>query len=71
MAINTKLEISDDVKNLIESKLKKELEKELDLAKEYFDKRKGEIVAGLLVSIMKTVDMRILQDRIVFEIKTL
>jgi len=69
MAINTTINISESVKEIIEKTLKKELEKEIDLALEIFEKRKGEIVAGVLVSLTKMTDMRIMEDRIVFEIR--
>ena len=69
MAINTHIDISDGIKVFIEKALQKELEKEIDLALEIFEKRKGEIVAGVLVSVMKMTDMRIMEDRIVFEIR--
>jgi len=69
MAIKTHIDISDGIKVFIEKTLQKELEKEIDLALEIFEKRKGEIVAGVLVSVMKMTDMRIMEDRIVFEIR--
>lgn len=69
MSVNTHIDISNDVKVFIEKALQKELEKEIDLALEIFEKRKGEIVAGVLVSVMKMTDMRIMEDRIVFEIR--
>ncbi len=69
MAIKTHIDISDGIKVFIEKALQKELEKEIDLALEIFEKRKGEIVAGVLVSVMKMTDMRIMEDRIVFEIR--
>lgn len=69
MAIATTIDISNDIKEVVEKTLQKELEKEIDLALKNFEKRKGEIVAGVLVLVMKMTDMRILEDKIVFEIR--
>lgn len=68
--IKTKIEIGEKVVKLVEAELKSLLEKEFDDAIERFNKRKGEVVAGILVWMMKSTDMRILQDRIVFEIRS-
>lgn len=68
--ITTQIDISKDIGRLIEERLRAELEKEIDQAIERFEARKGEIVAGLIVNMMRSTDMRIMQDRIVFEIKS-
>lgn len=68
--ITTQIDISKDMGRLIEERLRAELEKEIDQAIERFEARKGEIVAGLIVNMMRSTDMRIMQDRIVFEIKS-
>lgn len=62
------------VKTLIEDELKREIEHDLDEAKKnaiaVFDKRKGEIVAGIMVQIMKTVDIQLSADRLIITIKS-
>jgi len=71
MVINTSLDISKDISKIIEQSLQNEIEKEFDFVLKNFERRKGEIVAGILISIKRTTDMRILEDRIIFEIKSI
>lgn len=66
--ITQNIDISKDVGLIIEKKLKEALEEEVNCAIQRFEERKGEIVAGLLVRMMRSTEMRIMQDRIVFEI---
>ena len=70
METSTTIDISKDVSKIIQDNLRHEIEKDFDNVLEEFKQKKGQIVAGILVSVMKTTDMRIMQDRIVFEIKS-
>ena len=61
--------LKDELKKIIEAKLKKEMENEFDNAVKRFNERKGEIVAGVLVYIMGMAEMEIAKDRVIFTIK--
>lgn len=69
MSLKTSIDISNTMREVIENELRKEFEKEFDLLVEDFNRKKGEILAGILVSIMEKVDMQIMEDRLIFEIK--
>ena len=68
MIADIKIDLSQKLKQIIETTLEEEFKKEFDLAVKRFEKRKGEIVAGIIVNITKSTDMRIMEDRITFEI---
>lgn len=67
--IKTTIDISEDLAKLVKLTLERELEKEFDLAKQRFEERKGEIIAGILLLVSKQIDMQVLGEKIVFEIK--
>lgn len=61
------------LKEIITKSLQREIEAELDKAKtkalEIIEQRKGEIVAGVMIDIMKQADFQMLQDRVVITIR--
>jgi superfamily I DNA and RNA helicase len=54
----------------LEECVNEEFERGKKVILERIDRAKGEIVAGILVQLMKTTDMQISQDRIIFTIQT-
>lgn len=73
MAINnqsTTILLKDELKTIIEERLKIEMGKEFDEAIKRFNEKKGEIVAGVLVDVMGIADMEMGKDRIIFTIRS-
>lgn len=61
------------IKKYIEDGIQNEVEKEFDILKDNLiielERKKNEICAGILLNVMKTVDIQQMQDRIVFTIR--
>lgn len=71
MAIQTKIDITEELSILIEKRLKQEVEKEFDRYIAELNEKKNEIVAGLLLSIQRQISMQTLDDNIIITIKEL
>lgn len=71
--IKSQIDISEQMRLVIEQGLKKELEIVFEEAKkqalEKFESTKGQLVAGFLVKMMRTVEMQMMGDRITFTIE--
>ncbi|MFA5397978.1 MAG: hypothetical protein WC346_18345 [Methanogenium sp.] len=63
----------EKIKTYIEQGIKQEVEKEFDALKDKLIKdlemKKNEICAGILLNIMKTIDIQNLNDRVIFTIR--
>ena len=59
----------DLLHRIIKTALTDELDKDIAEAIERFNERKAGIVANIVVEIHKQADMRILEDRVVFELR--
>lgn len=64
-----KIDISKELLSSINQVLEIEMEKEFDKAIKNLNERKREIVAGVLLNVMKTVDMQTIGERTIFTIK--
>lgn len=65
----TKIEIMEQVIDVVKKELERAMSKEFDLAIEEFNRKKREIIAGILIGVMKTVEIETLKDRIIFTIR--
>lgn len=67
------MNIDTIITNYIKDGIQKEVEKEFDIMKNRlikdFEIKKNEICAGILLSVMKTIDIQRFEDRIIFTIR--
>lgn len=65
---------TDFLKKVVEIGLKEEVDRLFEIHKLQMitdlDRRKGEVVAGIIVSVMKMADFRTCDNRIIFTIRT-
>lgn len=63
----------DKITQYIKDGIQKEVEKEFDIMKDRlikdFESKKNEICAGILLSVMKTVDIQRFRDQVIFTIR--
>jgi len=71
MAIATNINIEEDLSNLIDKRLKQEVEKEFDRHIKELNERKNEIIAGILLNIKKQISIQTLNSNVIFTIKEL
>ena len=61
--------ITKTIEEAIKKGVEEEVKKEFDLSIEYLNKRKNQICAGIVLNIMKTVNMQTLGEKMTIEIK--
>jgi hypothetical protein len=65
---------TNEVGRLLEKGLRKFIEEEYDRcakdAAERVERLKGEVVAGMMITLMKTANMQVLQDKLIITIQT-
>ena len=57
------------LKQAIETRLKEAADEEFELMKTRLDKRKAEIVTGIVLHVQKMVDVQTIQERVIITIK--
>ncbi len=67
--ITAKIDITKELSNAIDKALEVELGKEFDEAIERFNKRKNEIVSGVLLRVSKSVDIRTMGESLQITIR--
>ena len=67
--ITAKIDITKELSNAIDKALEVELGKEFDEAIERFNKRKNEIVSGVLLRVSKSVDIRTMRESLQITIR--
>jgi len=68
MAIS-KVETTEELSKFIDAVFQNELEKEFDELIKDINKRKGEIIAGVLLNVKKEIDIQTVGEKLIFTIK--
>jgi len=67
--INTKINITDDINNLIDKILTDEIGAEFDRHIVELQAKKCEIISGILLNIKKTIDIQTIGENTIFTIR--
>lgn len=62
------IELKTFLKSAIDMEIKRATEEELEEAKKRIDKRKSEIVAGVVLHVQKQIEMQTMGDRLIIEV---
>lgn len=62
------LELKTFLKSAIDMEIKRATEEELEEAKKRIDKRKSEIVAGVVLHVQKQIEMQTMGDRLIINV---